>query len=135
MIRLARESGAILLRVERQKDAPVEEEATVLTLEYVPVPGSKGSCVVALGDPSLAHRASSPERKGKRPATSDTKAIDALKAAGPNGLASGAWRERSGLKASTFKDARARLEKRGEAVRTGDRWVATEIVAGGTDAK
>lgn len=82
---------------------------------------------------SALRQASSTERKGRRPATSDSKALDALKAAGSGGLSSGVWRECSGLRPSTFKDARARLEKRGEATRMGERWVAVELAASETN--
>jgi hypothetical protein len=88
MIRLARQGEAILLRVERQKDAPVQEEPTVLTLEFVPVPGSGGSCVVELGNPSAAPQTSVSGKKGRAPAVSDTRALAELRTAGPEGLTS-----------------------------------------------
>ena len=124
MISLARRDKAILLRVERQKDAPVQDKPTVIELEYVPVPDSAGSCVVVLANPILARQASVAEKKPKGSASSDTKALEVLRAAGATGLTSGEWRERSGLAKSTFKDARGRLEKRLLVEQKGERWVA-----------
>jgi hypothetical protein len=123
MIKLATQGDAILLRVERQKDAPVQEKTTVLQLTYVPVRDSAGSCVVTLGDREVANKATAAEGKRRRPASSDVKALEALKAAGPGGLGSSEWLRRGGLPSSTFKDARRRLEKSGLVSLSGDRWV------------
>jgi hypothetical protein len=113
MISLTPREKAILLRVERQKDAPVQEKSTVLKLSYVPAPDSSGSCVVTLGNPEIAGQppgAGGGKRRG--PASSDEKALKALGAAGSAGLGWAEWVQRTGLPVSTLKDARRRLEKR-----------------------
>jgi hypothetical protein len=128
MISLAARDGAILLRVERQKDAPVQEAATVLKLERVSLPGGGGSCVVALGEQDAGRPASGARKEPRAPAASDAKALEALKAASDAGLTSGEWQLRAGLPSSTFKDARRRLGERGLVASEGTRWVSVSEV-------
>jgi hypothetical protein len=130
MISLTAREDAMLLRVERQKDAPVQEKPTVLKLAHVPLPDGAGSCVVVLGDPLVAAKSDGTGRTGRNPPVSDTMALEALKAAGPAGLASGEWQERSQLAPSTFKDARRRLRERHLVAQIGDRWVIVANDAG-----
>lgn len=106
---LSNNNGLLTMECKKQKD---DERLTQIKLELrkVELGNGKSSCVIELASGAATSLVSTNPMTGDpRSKDTDRKAIDALKSLGPKGVSFSEWQKASGLKKSTFKDARKRL--------------------------
>jgi hypothetical protein len=104
ILRLSKNGSALTLRC-KQKDADPLKDIS-LRIRKLRMAG-RSSCVVerASKEPTSSTNTQVPRLD------SDRKALEALAQFGPSGATFSVWEDASGLKPSTFKDAKKRLEK------------------------
>jgi hypothetical protein len=133
VVSLSNKNDPRTMKCEKQKDAePIAQ--IKLELRQVELGNGKSSCVIEqVSGAATSLVSTNPMTGDPRSKDTDRKAIDALMSLGPKGVSFSEWQKASGLKKSTFKDARKRLLETKQVKKDGNQYFIAQKRAKGRD--